>query len=226
MNQRWSNQSTSEMLRLWVCLQSEGKCQNTHRVKTYRHWRIYLSRLWKTCSNKECFESRQRNHPQHPLYQNSLTPRTIKHQQRMGKLCINAQIVNIWTQWRILFEIMLNHITCQPHLLVLFGVTLVPPEMLSGLTDIKTSKVLMTALMLKHEYMWQRSNCDYSSPYTTSVKRHIESKQVGSVIHECDFCQHRVHTKNALSVHKTSNHADAVLIHLCYNICITYFDCS
>ena len=96
MNQRWSNQSTSEMLRLWVCLQSEGKCQNTHKVKTYRHWRIYLSRLWKTCSNKECFESRQRNHPQHPLYQNSLTPRTIKHQQRMGKLCINAQIVNIW----------------------------------------------------------------------------------------------------------------------------------
>ena len=104
---------------------------------------------------------------------------------------------------------MLNHITCQPHLLVLFGVTLVPPEMLSELTDIKTSKVLMTALMLKHEYMWQRSNCDYSSPYTTSVKRHIESKQVGSVIHECDFCQHRVHTKNALSFHKASNHADA-----------------
>ena len=163
MNQRWSNQSTSEMLRLWVCLQSEGKCQNTHRVNTYRHWRIYLSRLWKTCSNKECFESRQRNHPQHPLYQNSLTPRTIKHQQRMGKLCINAQIVNIWTQWRILFEIMLNHITCQPHLLV-------PPEMLLEFTDIEsikndilglcdliTYKVLMTVLMVKHEYMWQRS---------------------------------------------------------------------
>ena len=67
----------------------------------------------------------------------------------------------------------------------------------------------MTALMLKHGYIWQRSNCDYSSPYTTSVKRHIESKQVGSVIHECDFCQHRVHTKNALSFHKASNHADA-----------------
>jgi hypothetical protein len=112
---------------------------------------------------------------------------------------------------------MLNHITCQPHLLVLFGVTLVPPEMLLEFTDIESIKndilglykVLMTALMLKHEYMWQRSNCDCSSPYTTSVKRHIESKQVGSVIHECDFCQHRVHTKNALSVHKASNHADA-----------------
>jgi hypothetical protein len=113
---------------------------------------------------------------------------------------------------------MLNHITCQPHLLVLFGVTLVPPEMLLEFTDIEsiendilglcdliTYKVLMTVLMVKHEYMWQRSNCDY----TTSVKRHIESKQVGSVVHECDFCQHRVHTKNALSFHKASNHADA-----------------
>ena len=113
---------------------------------------------------------------------------------------------------------MLNHITCQPHLLVLFGVTLVPPEMLLEFTDIEsiendilglcdliTFKVLMTVLMVKHEYMWQRSNCDY----TTSVQRHIELKQVGSVVNECDFCQHRVHTKNALIFHKASNHADA-----------------
>ena len=34
-----------------------------------------------------------------------------------------------------------------------------------GLCDLITYKVLMTVLMVKHEYMWQRSNCDY----TTSV---------------------------------------------------------
>ena len=58
----------------------------------------------------------------------------------------------------------------------------------------------------KQGYRWQCSDCDYSSPYTTSVKRHIESKHVGSVIYECDICQHRVPTKNALSVHKSRNH--------------------
>ena len=62
-------------------------------------------------------------------------------------------------------------------ILVLSAVTLVQPEMLLEFTDIEsikndilglcdliTYKVLMTALMLKHGYMWQRSNCDYSSP--------------------------------------------------------------
>ena len=56
-------------------------------------------------------------------------------------------------------------------------------------------------------YKWQCSDCEYSSPYATSVKRHIESKHVGSVTYECEICQLRAPTKNALSVHKTRNHS-------------------
>ena len=56
-------------------------------------------------------------------------------------------------------------------------------------------------------FKWQCSDCEYSSPYATSVKRHIESKHVGSVTYECEICQLRAPTKNALSVHKTRNHS-------------------
>jgi len=63
----------------------------------------------------------------------------------------------------------------------------------------------------KQGYKWQCSDCNYSSPYTTSVKRHIESKHIGSVIYECDICQHRVPTKNALSVHKARNHMNPAI---------------
>lgn len=81
-----------------------------------------------------------------------------------------------------------------------------------GLGDLITSKMIkIDCAESKQGYKWQCSDCDYSSPYTTSVKRHIESKHVGSVIYECDICQHRVPTKNALSVHKARNHVNAAI---------------
>ena len=55
-------------------------------------------------------------------------------------------------------------------------------------------------------WLWQCADCDYSSPYTTSVKRHIESKHVMAVLYQCDICLHKLPTKNALSVHKARNH--------------------
>jgi len=81
------------------------------------------------------------------------------------------------------------------------------------LGDLITSKMIrIESVDAKQGYKWQCSDCDYSSPYTTSVKRHIESKHVGSVFYECEICQHRVPTKNALSVHKARNHVNHIFV--------------
>ena len=147
----------------------------------------------------------------------------------MAKLCISAQVVIIWTQWNILLQIIWNSITCPPLFLVLFVVTYVLPEMLSKYTDtgsIKnnfnanfdfsrarwfgTFKMIRIEGDDKQGYKWQCLDCNFSFPYTTSVKRHIKSKHVGSVLYECDICRHRVPTKNALNFHKVRNHNPAI----------------
>jgi len=127
---------------------------------------------------------------------------------------------------------MLNHITVLLHSIALSVFTNALPEMplesidlestnnrpfcqnliFIDLGDLITSKMIrVDCVDAKQGYKWQCADCDYSSQYTTSVKRHIESKHVGSVIYQCDICQHRVPTKNALSVHKARNHVNDVL---------------
>ena len=60
---------------------------------------------------------------------------------------------------------------------------------------------------------WQCSDCEYSSPYTTSVKRHIESKHVAVQFQlgrfPCEVCGQSCPTRNALSVHKRRNHQES-----------------
>ena len=45
------------LLRLWILLQDQSLCKNSHWIKTYRNWGLLMPRMRQTCSNKKCFES-------------------------------------------------------------------------------------------------------------------------------------------------------------------------
>ena len=61
------------------------------------------------------------------------------------------------------------------------------------------------------KWQWNCTDCNYSSAHGTTVKRHIESKHIGS-LYVCDICQHRLSTQNALNIHKIRLHSNQMFI--------------
>ena len=72
--------------------------------------------------------------------------------------------------------------------------------------DLVHSKMIRIEGDDKQGYKWQCLDCNFSFPYITSVKRHIKSKHVGSVLFECDICQHRAPTSCAMRNHNVRYH--------------------
>jgi len=50
------------------------------------------------------------------------------------------------------------------------------------------------------------TDCDFTSKYTTSIKRHVESKHIVTTGYHCNICQQYCATRNALTIHKSRYH--------------------
>jgi len=50
--------------------------------------------------------------------------------------------------------------------------------------------------------LYQCTECSYSSPWSTSAKRHVMAKHVGIQSYVCEFCSSRFSTQNSLNCHR------------------------
>ena len=53
---------------------------------------------------------------------------------------------------------------------------------------------------------WQCTECPMNSKYTTTVKRHIESKHLSHVNHYCSICEVSFTTSDKLNRHVKNSH--------------------
>ena len=60
--------------------------------------------------------------------------------------------------------------------------------------------------MIKFGNVWRCTDCDYSSPKTTNLYRHIESKHVPTPIYSCQYCGKVFKGINYYSSHMSTSH--------------------
>ena len=56
------------------------------------------------------------------------------------------------------------------------------------------------------EGLWQCTDCDYKTKYSTTLTRHVEAKHLETSGFQCTICQQFCPTRNALMSHQYRKH--------------------
>ena len=54
--------------------------------------------------------------------------------------------------------------------------------------------------------LWQCTDCDYKTKYSTTLTRHVEAKHLETSGFQCTICQQFCPTRNALMPHQYRRH--------------------